>query len=466
MSAPAAQDDSFCSSREAFGEILAWLEGSEAAGLDHAGLEAGIDSRGRELLRRMLQDHLNLRTAAETRVEVTCGEGVAHRSVETGHARPLLSVFGPVNVDRFAYRCRGHANLYPGDAELNLPVERHSHGLRRLAAVEATRGSYEDASAAIRRATGQGVAKRQVEDLTSRAAIDVEDFYATRARTEVADTDVVVLSVDGKGIVMRPDALRPATAKAAAAASPKLSGRLSKGEKRNRKRMAEVGAVYDLTPQPRTAAHVMARPTDGDPPPPTPVTRNKWVTASVVDDAATVVADVFDQAERRDPGHQRRWVALVDGNNHQINRIRTEAANREITVAIVIDVIHVIEYLWAAAWCFYPEADPDAETWVRDKTLAVLEGSSTAGSLHLVYTSDMSAEETTTVRVRRPDSERLQSMAKSRQTTVVEVVHSAIEALERQEFLRGLGEDYRRLREDPKRWEAYQAESGEWDPLG
>ena len=375
MSAPAAPDGSFCSSREAFGEIVAWLEGSEAAGLDHAGLEAGLDSRGRELLRRMLQDHLNLRTAAETRVEVTCSEGVSHRSVEAGHARPLLSIFGPVNVERLAYRHRVHANLYPGDAELNLPVELHSHGLRRLAAVEATRGSYDDASAAIGRATGQGVAKRQVEGLTARASIDVESFYATCPRSEVADTDVVILSVDGKGIVMRPDALRPATAKAAAETSTKLAGRLSKGEKRNRKRMAEVGAVYDLAPQSRTAAQVMAAPTNGDPPPsPPPAARNKWVTASVIDDAATVVADVFDQAERRDPGHQRRWVALVDGNNHQINRIRAEAANRGIDMAIVIDVIHVIEYLWAAAWCFYPEADPAAETWVRDKTLAVLEG--------------------------------------------------------------------------------------------
>jgi hypothetical protein len=78
----------------------------------------------------------------------------------------------------------------------------------------------------------------------------------------------------------------------------------------------------------------------------------------------------------------------------------------------------------------------------------------------------MGAEETTTVRVRRPDSERLQLLARSRQTTVVEVVHSAIDALERQEFLRGLGDDYRRLREDPDRWEEYRAERREWDPLG
>jgi hypothetical protein len=78
----------------------------------------------------------------------------------------------------------------------------------------------------------------------------------------------------------------------------------------------------------------------------------------------------------------------------------------------------------------------------------------------------MGAEQTTTVRVRRPDSERLQSLARSRQTTVVEVVHAAIDALERQEFLRGLGDDHRRLREDPERWEAYRAERRDWDPLG
>ncbi len=77
----------------------------------------------------------------------------------------------------------------------------------------------------------------------------------------------------------------------------------------------------------------------------------------------------------------------------------------------------------------------------------------------------MPAEDTTTVRVRRPDSERLQSLAKARQTTVVDVVHSAVDALERQEFLRGLSQDYRRLRDDPKRWEQYVAERQEWDAL-
>lgn len=85
--------------------------------------------------------------------------------------------------------------------------------------------------------------------------------------------------------------------------------------------------------------------------------------------------------------------------------------------------------------------------------------------LHFVYTGHMAAEDTTTVRVRRPDSERLHSLAKARHTSVIDVLHAAIDALERQEFLRGLNEDYQRLRDDPERWEQYLAERQEWDGL-
>ena len=77
----------------------------------------------------------------------------------------------------------------------------------------------------------------------------------------------------------------------------------------------------------------------------------------------------------------------------------------------------------------------------------------------------MASPDTTTLRVRRPDSERLHALAKQRQTTVIEVLHSAIEALERQEFLRGLNQDYERLQADPKLWQQHQQERSEWDSL-
>jgi hypothetical protein len=374
-----------------FEALVGDLTGSEAVTRAcHAELEELLTTRGRELMRQLFQDHLDLRARREQRLpEVTDAEQVVRGSVESGHARALTTVFGQVTVERLAYRRRGGGNLYPVDGQLNLPVEKHSHGLRRLVAVEAARGSFDDAGEAIERATGVRVGKRQVEQLAERAAVDFDAFYAQRRSSPGARRDVLVISVDGKGIVMRPEALRAATAKAAETSSPKLATRLSKGEKRNRKRMAEVGAVYDAVPMTRTPADILTRNTGtghdaGDRRQvEAPVAVNKWLTASVTQDAATVVGQVFDEADRRDPGHARTWIALVDGNNHQIDRIQAEATRRGVDVTILCDLIHVLEYLWKAAWSFHDESDPAAEHWVHDKAIAVLQGKATQVAAHI-----------------------------------------------------------------------------------
>ncbi|MGB8379626.1 MAG: hypothetical protein WCG47_00030 [Dermatophilaceae bacterium] len=116
MSVAGAAADPFSGSRACLEELIGWLEGTEAAGLTHAQLEEQLDRRGRELLRRMYQGQLDLRALRERRAQVTDAEGVRHGAVETDHVRPLSTLFGTVEVTRFAYRHRGHANLYPADA--------------------------------------------------------------------------------------------------------------------------------------------------------------------------------------------------------------------------------------------------------------------------------------------------------------------------------------------------------------
>jgi hypothetical protein len=361
----------FAASSTRFDGLVAWLGGDQAAGMTHGELEERLHTEGLALLRQLLQDSLDLRAVQEQRlVEVIDADGHRRGVAEDGHMRGLATRFGQVSVTRIAYRTRARSNLHPADAGLNLPVEKHSHGLRRLAALEAARGSYADTAAAIERATGVRLGRRQVEQLAARAAADVDAFYTAHAPDPAPD-DVLALSFDGKGVVMRPDGLRQATAKAAA--SQKLSTRLSKGEKRNRKRMAEVAAVYDLTPAPRTIADIL--PYDqGRQPSPAPRAAGKWLHASVTDDAATVIAAGFAEADRRDPARQRTWVALVDGNAHQIDRIRAEARARNVAVAVVVDFIHVLEYVWKAAWCFHSEGDPNAEQWVRTQARQILAG--------------------------------------------------------------------------------------------
>lgn len=380
---PQSVNDAFSASRDRFEQVCSFMEGTEANRLTHAELETRLTVDLRELCRQLFQDHLDLRALRERRLPaVTDAEGTPRGAVEAGHARPLQTVFGHVAVTRLAYRRRGEENLHPADAALNLPEESHSHGLRELSAIESARGSFEDARDAIHRATGAEVGKRQVEQLAVRSAVDFEAFYGQTSPTGAQEGDVLVLSADGKGIVMRPAALRPATAKAAGNAEPKLKTRLSKGEKRNRKRMAEVGAVYDATPVSRAPTDIIGR-EEGADEVPAPKAKNKWLTASVVDDAAEVISQVFEEACRRDPAKTRTWVALVDGAKHQIDCIKGEAGRRGVDVHIIVDFVHVLEYLWSSAWSFFCEGDPAAETWVAGKALGVLEGeaSSVAASI-------------------------------------------------------------------------------------
>ena len=120
--AAADGDAGFAQSREFYAQTERWLAGEEAAGLQHAELEEHLQARGRELMRRLFQDHLALVAAREERRgDVTGADGIARTRAERGHGRALATVFGQVTVTRIAYRAPGAPNVHPLDAALNLP---------------------------------------------------------------------------------------------------------------------------------------------------------------------------------------------------------------------------------------------------------------------------------------------------------------------------------------------------------
>ena len=378
----------FSASREQFESLVSFLDGTDAAGLSHAELEERLDRDGRELLRRLLDDHLALRAVREQRLEQVVGdEGVARGRVEPGHARVLETVFGAVTVERLAYRAPGLGNLHPADATLNLPVERHSHGLRKLAALEAARGSFQDAVDAIGRQTGQRLGNRQVEELAGLAAIDFEDFYEARRPEAIKVRSAVGALGRRQG---DRDAPRRATHPApppgvpARAPSPKPGWQAARSSTASGWRRSARSMTRPRRPARRptsSPATTAMSPAGG------PVAANKWLSASIVKDAGTVIKHVFGEADRRDPKHRRTWVALVDGNNHQIQRIKAEAKARDVKVTIVVDFIHVLEYLWTAAGCLFPNLNP-AE-WVHLQATRVLEGHATkvAGTIRRTATN-------------------------------------------------------------------------------
>ncbi|GGM18751.1 hypothetical protein GCM10010129_73730 [Streptomyces fumigatiscleroticus] len=371
----------FAAAVSAFDRLKDDLAGPRAAVLAHHELEELIEMQGREVLRLLFQGHLDLRARVERDQQQHAGtagpvgpDGLRRPYRETGHHRELACVFGIVTVERCAWRHKGLSSIHPADAELSLPAGRHSHGLRRLAVMEAVRGSYDQAKAAIDRRCGKVLGKRQAERLVIKAARDIDAFYRQRtALPSTADT-LLVLQVDSKGIVMRPEALRPATLKAHRATRRAMRTRLAPGEKPHRKRMATLACVFDANPAPRRPHDIIAPPDGRSParaPRPGPSATAKWLTGAVVNPPEDTIATAFDQAEARDPGHLRTWVVLVDGARHQLDLIYTEAARRHVPVHVLLDIVHVSEY---AAHAFHPPGTAEAEAWVAGHLTTILHG--------------------------------------------------------------------------------------------
>ena len=225
----------FTASVNAFIALVEELQSAAAAGLTACGLEDLLAERGREVQRQLLQDHLYLWAAREERAAcqdhpATAGaDGITRTRVEAGHHRQLATLFGTVQVTRCAWRRPGAPNLCPADAALSLPASGRPalpSGWRRWR----PRGSFEAAHAAITRRCGPVIGKRQVEQAMLDAACDIAAFYASRVPVPCTASTLLVISADAKGIVMRPGALRPATAKAAARQG-RMRTRLAAGER-------------------------------------------------------------------------------------------------------------------------------------------------------------------------------------------------------------------------------------------
>lgn len=351
------------------------LASAEALGMTHSEVEQIIDSDGKKVLLSLFQDHLTLRSLLEERPPVpVVGSDGAERTHVRRHRRGLETLFGAVEVVRMGHGQRKVESLHPLDARLNLPPDLYSFGVRRRVALAATCTSFDAVVATIKATTGADVPKRQAEQLVRRAAIDFVAFYEARPETPDKTGALLVLSLDGKGIVMRVEDLKAATRKKAKAQRRILKKRLRPGEKRNAKRIATVAAVYTIERHVRTPEEVATPKTEERKPAPRPIGKRVW--ASIERPMDAVITEMFDEAFRQDPEGKKVWVCLTDGNPTQIRLMKARAAAIGVKLVIVLDIIHVLEYLWKAATAFQKASTPEAEAWVAERLLAILQGKS------------------------------------------------------------------------------------------
>jgi len=355
------------SARSAFADLEHWLYSHTSTAHRLHVVEAEEERRGREVLRLMLQAHI------DSRGDGDIGEGLAVRQEgSTGpityrhkrlRSRRLITLFGAVGITRMEYSSPGQRNLYPLDAVLGLPARSYSYEIQRRLVKAAVKGPFDEAIEEVAEATGVSLPKRTAEQVVVEASVDFESFYTGRTlRLDPASGPLLVASVDGKGVPMvKPN---PGARKV----------RLGKGEKRNKKRMSTVGAVFTQKPNRRTPETVVESLFAESPGPKKPQRyhrpEQKRVWASLLSGKDAFLAQVQAEMGRRDPKHKKTWIVVTDGE--RALQCKVTATFRQIE--LILDLLHVLEKLWAVSYVFHPEGSPEAREFVRERILRILRG--------------------------------------------------------------------------------------------
>jgi hypothetical protein len=355
--------------RHQFNSLERWLYSEEVSHMGLRGVELGEEQRGRELLRLLLQAHIEGRGNGDIGPAIEVFDGshpddatlFTHKRI---HVRSIVTLFGEVCVRRVGYGMPGKASIHPLDEQLQLPARIYSYEIQRRLVKKAVQGPFDEAVDALFEATGVKMPKRTAEEIVIDASKDFDRFYACRQGNGGHEGGpILVGSVDCKGIPMVKSELSPKKV------------RRGKGEKSQKKKMATVAAVFTQKPRIRTPEEVVEslfdpekgrdKKRDKDCRP-----ERKRVWASLEAGKDSFISDVKEEMERRDLGGKKLHVVLTDGEQALQHRVLRTMKG----VVLVLDLLHVLEKLWAAGHALYGEGSDDAEKFVRERALRILRG--------------------------------------------------------------------------------------------
>ena len=299
-------------------------------------------------------------------------EGGSVRRLEALHDRRYVSVFGELTISRTVYGTRETQKheVVPLDALLNLPERDTSYLLQEWDQAFCVQNSHAKSRRTVEHILGIGQSVRSLEQMNVSMAGDVEVFREHQPTpAAAAEGSILVVTADGKGVPMRRDGEED---------RPACSKRRKKGEKANKKRMACVGSVYTIEPFVRTADDVVNEVMRNRRQADRPVPQHKQVRAELtrmiegeeVNGKDRIFTWFADQMAHRNPAGHKPVVCVMDGERALWATLKRYVEK----VVCILDLFHVMERLWQAAYCFHPEGSAEAKAFVTERLQSILEG--------------------------------------------------------------------------------------------
>jgi len=292
--------------------------------------------------------------------------------LEEPRRRPYLSIFGAVEIERIGYG-QDRLEAAPLDARLHLPRRQYSYLFQQWLGVFVVDDAHAEALKKLQTILGLEVSVKASEDLNREQGSDVEPFQNHLPTPEVtAEGPILVVTADCKGVPLVRKALPPD--EPTDTPLPALShARRGKGEKANKKKMAAVGAVYTVAPFVRTADEVLDEVMREKAAQRRPQPTHKRVRAELLVGKVGLFVWLADEVMRRNPAGAKPLLFLSDGERALHDR---QGDYLPENVICILDLFHVMERLWKAAWCFFDESTEKraAYQWVEKELRMLLEG--------------------------------------------------------------------------------------------
>lgn len=304
-------------------------------------------------------------------------DGVVLQRANELRGRDYFSVFGKFKVPRSYYHCQGASGVFPLDAQADLPERCYSYLLQEWMDLMSLRDTFKESARSLSTLLGLEVKSSRFEVVNhdSVTATSYDRFYEPKAvPSSEREGGIQVLEFDGKGVpVIKKDAA-------------KLQARPGKGEKRQKKKEAIVGVSYTVDTHARRAEEVAqhliyperpqaereAAKQAGQPVSSSPKGQNIRRLASLERSKTDVTQVIVQDAKARDPQHKRPWVIVMDGALGLWAVIATVLQGLEYVG--ILDIIHVVEYLWKAGNALHGEGTADTKRWVYKHLLSLLRG--------------------------------------------------------------------------------------------
>jgi len=366
-----AEEQSLLKAKSEFDQMVAAIRKAATEGQRIDLVERDLWHRMLAISRLMLQGFVDLQGPGDLGTTLEY-EGRTLNRLEHLHDRRYVSVFGELLISRAVYGSREtqRHEVVPLDGRLCLPESDFSYLLQEWDQSFCVQGSYAQSNQSIDRILNLGQSIHSLEDMNRFMAQDVEAFQdAQPVPKPEKEGPLLILTADGKGVPMRRDPEQDA---------PAIRGRRKKGEKANKKRMACVGAVYSIDPFQRTADDVVNEILRESRQKDRPVPQNKRMRAKLTRQIEGIEAkgkeQIFswfaEQIAFRNPDGSKPMVCVMDGERALWKMLDSY----EWDVVRVLDIYHVLEYLWNAAYCFCPEGSNTAQEFVTERLRRILEG--------------------------------------------------------------------------------------------